>query len=185
MRALDSDYRITPWVITPWVVDVLCIGGVVIAAAIALVDTIKRLRVRGVYLRNFLVLFIALPVIISLYRNAIGLPAKAQSKTHTSQYGVLFEKLHAASQMPAQLIVLDDGIDNTASFTHYNPELRFYAQLEQQKGIHVQVARLADANALTGLIATCDYKNTAAVRRLVAAPVVDNRVCVAGFKDQQ
>lgn len=156
-----------------------------IAAAIALVDAIKRVRVRAIYLRSFLVLFIALPVIISLHRNALGLPAKAQHKTKISQYGVLFEKLRAAGQMPNQLIVLDDGIDNTAGLTHYNPELRFYAQLEQQNGVHIQVARLADANAVNGLIATCDYKNTAAVRQLIATPVVDNRVCVAGYKDQQ
>lgn len=156
-----------------------------IAAAIALVDAIKHFRVGGVYLRGLLVLFIALPVMISLHRNAIGLPAKAQSKAHTSQYGVLFEKLHAAGQMPAHLLVLDDGIDNTATLTNYNPELKFYAQLEQQKGIHIQVTSLVDAHAVNGLIATCDYKNTAAVRQLVVTPVVDNRVCVAGYKDRQ
>lgn len=167
------------WYLIP-VIPLLCI-----AAAIALVDTIKRMRAPVIYLRAFLVLFIALPVIFSIYRNAISLPAKSQHKVNISQYGILFNHLHANGQMPNQLIVLDDGIDNTAGFTNYNPELKFYAQLERKKGINIQVANLANVDAVHGLIATCDYKNTAALRNLVAVRLVDNQVCVAGYKDRQ
>lgn len=167
------------WYLIP-VIPLLCI-----AAAIALVDAIKRVHVPVIYLRAFLILFIVLPVIISIYRNAISLPAKAQDKANISQYGILFNHLHASGQMSNQLIVLDDGIDNTAGFTNYNPELKFYAQLERQKGINIQVANLANVDALHGLIATCDYKNTAALRNLVAVRLVDNQVCVAGYKDRK
>lgn len=164
------------WYLIP-AIPLLCI-----AAAIALVDTIKRVQIPVIYVRAFLVLFIALPVMISVYRNAISLPAKAQQKNNISQYGVLFERLTRIGQMPTQLTVLDDGIDNTAGFINYNPELRFYAQLEQLKGITIEVVSLANVDAVVGLIATCDYKNTAAVRELLATRLVDNQVCVAGYK---
>ncbi|MDR7088447.1 ArnT family glycosyltransferase [Cellvibrio fibrivorans] len=168
------------WYLIP-VIPLLCI-----AAAIALVDAIKKgMQVPINYWRAFLVMFIALPVIISVYRNAISLPAKSKDKTHISQYGILFNHLHTAGRMPNRIIVLDDGADNTAGFTDYNPELKFYAQLEKQKGIDVQVARLADANLVNGLVATCDYKNMATVRQLITAPLVESAVCVAGYKDRQ
>ena len=164
------------WYLIP-AIPLLCI-----AAAIALIDTIKRVQIPVIYVYAFLVLFIVLPVIISVYRNAISLPAKAQQKNNISQYGVLFEHLTRIGQMPTQLIVLDDGIDNTAGFINYNPELRFYAQLEQLKGITIEIVSLANVDAVVGLIATCDYKNTVAVRELLATRLVDNQVCVAGYK---
>lgn len=167
------------WYLIP-VIPLLCI-----AAAIALVDAKKRVHVPVIYWRAFLIVFIVLPVIISAYRNAISLSAKSQNKIHISQYGILFSQLYAVGSMPSQLIVLDDGADNTAGFTDYNPELRFYALLEEQKGIDIQVARLADANVVEGLIATCDYKNRAAVRKLITTLLVENSVCVAGYKDRQ
>lgn len=166
------------WYLIP-AIPLLCI-----AAAIALVDTMRRVQAPVLYWRGFLVLFIAIPAMISVYKSAIVLPAKAQQKNNISQYGILFEHLRIAGQMPNELTVLDDGIDNTAGFINYNPELRFYAQLEHLKGIKIQIASLTNIDSVAGLIATCDYKNTAALRELIATRLVDNQICVAGYKDR-
>jgi 4-amino-4-deoxy-L-arabinose transferase-like glycosyltransferase len=154
-----------------------------VAAAIAFVDAIRRVKIPTLYLNGMLALFIVLPVVISIHKNAIGLPAKAQTKHKISQYGVLFTHLRALGEMPTQLTVIDDGIDNTAGFKNYNPELRFYSQLEQLSGVSVRVATRAGIDEFGGLIATCDYKNTEALRGRLTEILVDNPVCVAGYED--
>lgn len=153
-----------------------------IAAAIAVVDVIRKFRWQRRAKSAFCVLFLTVPVLISVYKNALGLAESAQQKVRISQYGVLFKALHTAGQMQGQLTVIDDGVDNTSGLVNYNPELKFYRSLEQQKGTDIRVAQLASARGIKGLVATCDYKNTAELRRLLDQVLFENSVCVAGYK---
>ena len=154
-----------------------------IAAAIAVVDTIRKCRLQRIALCIFCIMFLALPLSISVYKTAISLPAKAQQKVRVSQYGMLFDELRRKGNRQDPITVIDDGIDNTAGLVNYNPELKFYSLLEQQKGLIIRIEQLAGATAINGLLVSCDYKNTKALRGMLNQILIDHHVCVAGYKD--
>lgn len=154
-----------------------------IAAAIAVIDTIRKCRLQRIAICIFCILFLALPLSISVYKTAISLPAKAQQKARISQYGMLFDDLRRKGNIHGPITVIDDGIDNTAGLVHYNPELKFYTLLEQQKGLVIRIEQLAGATAINGLLASCDYKNTKALRGMLNQILIDHHVCIAGYKD--
>jgi 4-amino-4-deoxy-L-arabinose transferase-like glycosyltransferase len=154
-----------------------------IAAAIAIVDALHRFKWRARVKLALLIVFIALPALISLYRNAIGLPQKAQQQNTTSQYGQLLQTLTHKKLLPKEFTLVDDGIENSAGLIDYNPELQFYAELQRTKGYVIHVATLHKATATEGFIASCDHKNTAPLRRLITTPLIDNAICVAGYRN--
>jgi len=153
-----------------------------IAGALAAVDTIRRFRWRAGAITLFCVAFLALPLLISVYKNAFSLQASASEQRRISQYGVVFKALHTAGYLQGSLTAIDNGVDNTAGFVNYNPELQFYQLLEQQKGVDIQVAPLESVRGITGLVASCDYKNTLELRKLLNRILFDNSICVAGIK---
>jgi len=152
-----------------------------IAMALTLVAAAERLirlpwlpalpgRLAGGYAGALLVLAVLMLVGVRLVHTRSWYRHNATATAFGVDYGRLFRAMHRLGI--GQLAVVDGGIDNNEGLAAYNPQLRFYTLLWQQRG--VQVTRVT-SNPLTlphragAVAASCDGHYLRALSRLGAS----------------
>lgn len=126
-----------------------------------------------------LVLAVLMLVGVRLVHTRAWYRQNAASEPFGVDYGMLFRTMHRLGV--GQLAVVDGGIDNNEGLPDYNPQLRFYTLLWQQRGL--QVTRVT-TNPLTlvhhagAVAASCDDRYLRVLSHL-GPPAADVPECVA------